>query len=153
MYCSTMRAMRAHFWILLLAVASRVVAAEQTVGPLTLPDAVDYALAHHPRVAVDVAAAEVRKAEVSVGRAAYLPNLDFTAQLEGGSGNVLRGALFPMRGIPNVSGPPAGRGLGDSALGSVLGMSVSWDAVGLVTRMAQVDAALAVEDQAHATIE
>jgi outer membrane protein TolC len=99
---------------------------------------------------VDAAVGELRREQVAVARGGYLPDLNLTAELVAGTGNVLRGSLFPTRGIPAVSGPPTGRGLTDAALGSLVGVSASWDLIGLAQRMAQVDAALAELDQALA---
>jgi len=58
-----------------------------------------------------------------------------------------------MKGIPVVSGPPTGRSFNDASLGSLVGVGVSWDAIGLVQKMAEVDTALADEAQARATVE
>src|SRR5262249_11654072 len=120
---------------------------------LDLEQAVEYAVKHHPALQAQLATDEARLAQVAVGRAGFLPNLDLSLQIEAGSGNVLRGALFPMRDIPNVSGPPTGRGLGDSAFGSVVGVGLGWDAIGLARQMAQVDALLADAAQARATTD
>src|SRR5262249_25168245 len=69
------------------------------------------------------------------------------------TGNVLRGGLYPMRNIPIVSGPPTGRSFSDASLGAVVGAGASWDALGLVQKIAQVDAVLADAAQAHATLD
>jgi outer membrane protein TolC len=134
--------------------ATSVRAAEPAgVGPLDLEQAVEYAVKHHPALQAQLATDEARHAQVAVGRAGYLPNLDLSIQIEAGSGNVLRGALFPMRDIPNVSGPPTGRSLSDAAFGSVIGVGLGWDAIGLVRQMAQVDALLADAAQTRATTD
>src|SRR5512138_4014878 len=112
-------------------------------GALTLPAAVAFALAHHPVLQIQGATADVRRAQVSYARAGYLPDLSISAELERGTGNVLRGSLFAMPNIPPVSGPPTGRGLDRGAWGSAAGIGVSWDALGLVKQMFVVDAALA----------
>jgi len=132
--------------------ATTVHAQERPVGPLTLDQAVDFAIAHHPDLQAEVSAEEVRREQVSVARAGYLPSVDLSLQINAGTGNVLRGGLYSM-GIPVVSGPPTGRSFTDSSLGSLIGVGASWDAIGLVQRMAQVDAALADEAQARATVE
>ena len=121
----------------------------EVVGALKLPHAVAYALHHHPALRVQRAAVETRSAEVDVARAGYLPGLDLSAEILGGTGNVLRGSVFPLKGIPVVSGPPATRDIGNAALGSVLGVSMHWDCLGLIREMAEVDAALAAQSQAR----
>src|SRR6266542_4325127 len=122
-----------------------------SLGALDLDQAVAYAVKHHPTLQVEAATEEMMNAQVAISRTGYLPSLDLSAQVNVGTGNVLRGALFPMREIPSVSGPPTGRGLSDSAWGSAIGAGFSWDAVGLLRQMAQVDAALAEEARARAS--
>lgn len=122
-------------------------------GQLTLDRAVAYALSHHPRVQAQAASAQGSQAQVSVARAGYLPELGVSVQLNVGSGNVLRGPLFPMMNIPAVSGPPTGRSLSDGSLGSVVGLGASWNALGLPAQIAQVDAALANLSQAQAALD
>src|SRR5882762_3414574 len=133
--------------------ATAIHAQERPVGPLTLDQAVDFAIAHHPALQAEASAEDARREQVSVARAAYLPQVDLSLQINAGTGNVLRGALSSMRGIPVVSGPPTGRSFTDASLGSVVGVGVSWDAIGLLQKMAEVDAALADEAQARATVE
>jgi outer membrane protein TolC len=149
------RGVRADLAVMLVGLLSaRATAGEpRAIGPFELEPAVAYAIAHHPALQAQQAGEEARRAQVSVGRAGYLPSLDLSAQINVGTGNVLRGGVFSMREIPNVSGPPTGRDIGDAALGSVIGVGIGWDAIGLVRQMAQVDAALAEASQAHAAVE
>src|SRR6266403_1238930 len=137
----------------LVLCATTVRAQERPVGPLTLDQAVGFAIAHHPALQAEASAEEVRREQVSVARADYLPSVDLSLQINAGTGNVLRGGLYSMKGIPVVSGPPTGRSFNDASLGSLVGVGVSWDAIGLVQKMAEVDAALADEAQARATVE
>src|SRR5882672_7204785 len=106
--------------------ATAIHAQERPVGPLTLVQAVDFAIAHHPALQAEASAAGARREQVSVARAGYLPSVDLSLQINGGTGNVLRGGLYPMKGIPFVSGPPTGRSLTDASAGSVLGVGASW---------------------------
>jgi outer membrane protein TolC len=136
--------------VVLLAAAT---ATAQPAGPLTLDRAVEYALANHPALQAERSIEEARRAQIAVGRAGYLPSVDLSLQLNAGTGNVLRGGLYSTPGMPSVSGPPSARALDDAALGSLVGVGARWDALGLVQKMAQVDAALADAAQAHATVE
>src|SRR6266403_3656043 len=136
-----------------LALFATTVHAQERVGPLTLDQAVGFAIAHHPALQAEASAEEVRREQVSVARAGYLPSVDLALQINAGTGNVLRGGLYSMKGIPVVSGPPTGRSFTDASLGSVVGVGVSWEAIGLLQKMAEVDAALADEAQARATVE
>jgi outer membrane protein TolC len=135
------------------ALLGLVTAARAADRPLKLDEAVAFALSHHPALEAESAVEEARRAQVSVARAGYLPGVDLSVQINGGSGNVLRGGLFPMRNIPTVSGPPTARSFTDAALGTLIGACATWDALGLVDRMAIVDATLADAAQAHATLD
>ncbi|TMB27233.1 MAG: TolC family protein [Deltaproteobacteria bacterium] len=136
-----------------VALLATTVHAQERVGPLMLDQAVGFAIAHHPALQAEASAEEVRREQVSVARADYLPSVDLSLQVNAGTGNVLRGGLYSMKGIPVVSGPPTGRSFNDASLGSLVGVGVSWDAIGLVQKMAEVDAALADEAQARATVQ
>ncbi len=138
--------------VLAFAILVPGLARAQDLGPFDLYDAVAYALAHHPAVQARTAEAAAQKAGVDVARAAYLPQLDASLQVIAGTGNVLRGALFPMADIPSVSGPPLGRGLSDASFGTLAGVGASWNALGLPEQIAQVDAALAGEQEAQAQV-
>jgi outer membrane protein TolC len=136
--------------LVLCPVASVRATEPPSIGPFDLEQAVDYAIAHHPALLAQTATEEARRAQVSVARAGYLPSLDVSAQITAATGNVLRGSIYSMREIPNVSGPPTGRSFRDAALGSAVGVGIGWDLIGLARQMAQVDAALADEAQARA---
>jgi outer membrane protein TolC len=138
--------------MLLVLLSARARAAEPpTIGPLDLEQAVEYAILHHPALLAQTATEEARREQVSVFRASYLPSLDLSAQISAGTGNVLRGSIYSLREIPSVSGPPTGRSFRDAGLGSVVGVGIGWDAIGLARQIAQVDAALADAAQARAT--
>jgi outer membrane protein len=139
--------------VLSLLAATTPRAEERPLGPLGLADAVELALARHPALQADAATEELRRAQVSVARSGYLPSVDLSLQINAGTGNVLRGALYSTPGIPAVSGPPTGRSFDDAALGTLVGVGASWDAIGLVRKMADVDAALAEDAQARAAVD
>jgi outer membrane protein TolC len=139
--------------LVLALVAAAAHAEERPLGPLRLDQAVEFAIAHHPALQAEAAATEVRHAQVAVARTGYLPSVDLSVEINAGTGNVLRGSLYPMHNIPSVSGPPTGRSFTDASLGTIVGVGASWDALGLVQKMAQVDAVLADEAQARATFD
>jgi outer membrane protein TolC len=114
-----------------------------------LAEAVDYALAHNPRVRQVEAARSFAKDRTDVARAGLLPDLSLVAQLNRATGNVVPGSLFYMPGIPNVSGPPRGRSFDSGVWGSSVGASASWDVLLLARQMAVVDTALAEEGRAE----
>jgi outer membrane protein TolC len=141
------------YHVRLLALLLLLHGADADAQPLTIDQAVDFALAHHPALQAETSVEGVKRAQVGVGRAGYLPSVDLSLQMNGGSGNVLRGSLYSMPGIPQVSGPPVGRSFEDAALGTVIGIGARWDALGLVQKMAQVDTLLADAAQAHAAVD
>jgi outer membrane protein TolC len=120
---------------------------------MTLARAVAFAVEHHPSLRAQAGAEDATVAQLDLARAGYLPSLTLSAQLEDGTANVLRGALFPLPGIPAVSGPPTGRTLGDSGYGTLIGAGGSWDVSGILQRMAAVDVALADRQRASASTQ
>lgn len=81
-------------------------AVAQQVTALTLDAAVHFALAHHPTVAAALAGVEQAEADVQLASASRLPALDVQSQVNRATGNVVAGTLFPMAGLPAISGPP-----------------------------------------------
>jgi outer membrane protein TolC len=127
-------------------------AAPQAPTTLSLREAVEYALAHNPRVTGAAAARLAAQGRTDAARAALLPDLSVVAQVNRGTGNVVPGSVFSLRGIPNVSGPPRGRTFDSGVWGSTVGASASWDVLLLQREMAVVDAALAEEGRAEAAM-
>lgn len=119
---------------------------------MTLAEAVEYAVAHNPRVSEAAAARLVAQGRTDAARAGLLPDVSIVAQLNRGTGNVVPGPLFSLPGIPNVSGPPRGRTFDSGVFGSTVGAGASWDILLLERQMATVDAALAEEGRAEASI-
>jgi outer membrane protein TolC len=135
-----------------LAVSASGASAAAPEGPrtLSLGEAVEYALAHNPRVRQVEAGRLVAADRTEAARAELLPDLSIVAQLNRGTGNVVPGPMFSLRGIPNISGPPRGRTFDGGVWGSAVGASASWDVLLLARQMAVVDAALAEEGRAEA---
>src|SRR5437762_1694892 len=74
-----------------LAVAGRAGGQELR---MTLSRAVAFAVEHHPSLHAQLAAEDAVVAQVDLARAGALPTIALSGQLEMGTGNVLRGALF-----------------------------------------------------------
>ena len=111
--------------------------------PLDLESAIAFAVAHHPALDEEAANIRAQADDVEVERARYTPELELFGQLDRGTANAVPGPLFPVPGLPVVSGT-AGRTL-DSSWGSAIGATASWDALGHRTW----DAAIA---RAHAEL-
>lgn len=110
---------------------------------LAIDDAVAYALGHSPRLKEADAGRELAAARTWVARDGLLPDLTVTAQVDRATGNVVPGALFSVRGLPIISGPPRGRTFDSGTFGSAAGVGASWDVFLLVRQMAAIDVALA----------
>jgi outer membrane protein TolC len=117
---------------------------------LQLEHAVAFALAHHPSLRVRSAVEVQAASRTTLLRTGYLPQLEAGLQWNRATGNVLAGSLFPMHGTPMVTGPPMPAQFDGGAFGSQATLSAAWDAMGLVQKMAQVDAALLEQRQAQA---
>jgi outer membrane protein TolC len=132
------------------AVATGASGAAEGQKPITLGEAVEYALAHNPRVRQVESVRLVAQAQTDAARARLLPDLWIVGQVNRATGNVVPGSTFSLRGIPNVSGPPRGRTFDSGVWGSTVGASASWDVLLLERQMAVVDAALAEEGRVEA---
>src|SRR5262249_43444131 len=84
--------------------ASGLASAQTAPSEMTIEQAISFALAHHPSLRARAALDRAAEARTSEARSGLLPDLDVSLQLNRATGNVLQGALFPMRNIPNISG-------------------------------------------------
>ena len=128
--------------------ASAVATAAAPPSPLSLAQAISYALEHRPDIQLSVARASASEAEVGVGRVAYLPGLSLFAQENRATGDVVAGSIFDMPGLPTTSGATARPSFNAGVFGSALGASFDWN-VDLLQRIAAVDALLAASDRAR----
>lgn len=122
----------------------------QEARPVTLEQALEAALRDHPGRARQAAVEDGAEARVELARAGLLPQLEAALQANRATANVVRGATFPMRGLPSISGPIAAPALDAGAFGTVAGLSASWDVLGLLARAALADAALSDRDRERA---
>jgi outer membrane protein TolC len=134
------------------AFAVKTAAATGAARSMSLREAVDYALAHDPRLAEADAVRGITQAKADAARAGMLPEASLDAQLNRATGNVVPGSLFSMRGIPAVSGPPRGRTFDSGVWGTSVGVSASWDVLLLKRQMAVVDTAIAEQGRAEAAM-
>lgn len=118
--------------------------------PLTLPAAVDLALANHPGVREARAGSRAATAEIGAARTAYLPRLDFLWQANRATRNNVFGLLLPQSVIPPISGPVLGTDTLDGVWSSAGGLLLSWEAIDFGRRRAAVDLARAESGVADA---
>ena len=83
-----------------------VTAGLATPAPMTLPEALDYARAHQPRIRAALASVAASKAEARVPRAAWLPQIGATAQLYVATSNNTTASYLgvPEMDIPRIGG-------------------------------------------------
>jgi hypothetical protein len=89
--------------------------------PLTLDQAIDFALANYPAVRASLERAAASREGVSLSRTAYLPRTDLLWQSNRATRNNIFGLLLPQSAVPPISGPvlssTADRGVWESAAG------------------------------------
>ncbi len=116
------------------------------VRTLTLGQAVDYALQHHPSVRAARALQTQADAAVEAGRVGYLPQVDVVGQENRASVNQNPGTWIDIPGFPGVV--PAVEGpmhdsFGLNSWNSGASLFVAEDVAGLLRQMSLVDVALA----------
>lgn len=119
----------------------------------TLQDAVRHALATHPAVAEAQAERSARAADVSAARAARRPRVDLSLQLLRATGNVVPGSLWPMPGLPAISGPPLPSRFDGGAWGTSISAASSVEVVSMVEATRAIEAARSEQIGATAELE
>lgn len=136
-------------------VCSCAVAQEQVrqAEPITLRQAVEYALTHYPAVRAALEKKNAAAARVGLSRTAYLPTANALWQGNRATHNNTFGLLFPQPVIPSISGPVLPDTSSDAAWGSAAGVLVGWEPFDFGYRRAGVNAARADERTASAESE
>jgi outer membrane protein len=143
---------------LAFTIAAAISAAAQTTAavaalpqPLTLEQAMQYALDHYPTIRAALEQVNASAANVAVARAAYLPRLDSVWQSSRATANNIFGQLLPQSVIPGMSGPVLASASTQSVWGSAAGALFSWEALDFGSRHAGVTSAEAALTRARAT--
>lgn len=146
--------MRRSRWAALALVLALGAAPRSAAGAgWTLQDAVRHALATHPAVAEARAERSARAADVSAAKAARRPRVDLSLQLLRATGNVVPGSLWPMPGLPAISGPPLPSRFDGGAWGTAIGAASSVEVVSMVEATRAIDAACSEQVGAAAALE
>jgi outer membrane protein len=122
-------------------------------GPLslTLSQAVDYALTHHPSIRSQRAVEEGSIAGIEQARVGYLPDTEVSQMLDRAAQSHNPPGLFlPMPGFPAFEGPRNSGNFGPSEWNSGTSIYLDENVSGLVRQMSVVDATLAKREQAAA---
>jgi len=150
-------AIGAAIWVLCVVVAafSQPVFAQQPSlsFPITLPEAVHYAVDNYPAVRSSMARISAQESGVDLARTSYLPRLDTSFQINRATRNNVAGLLLPGTNIPAISGPVSDATSASTIWGSAGGLLLSWEAFDFGSRGASVDLARSRVARASATAE
>jgi outer membrane protein len=120
--------------------------------PLTLDQAVDFALANYPAVRASLERAAASGEGVSLSRTAYLPRTDLLWQSNRATRNNIFGLLLPQYVVPPISGPALPGTSDRGAWGSAAGILLSWEPFDFGYRGANVDVAKAAQNRSNAEL-
>jgi len=123
---------------------------EAAKKPLTLEEAVDFALKNYPAVRASLERVKAAQAGVGLARTNYLPRADVVWQTNRATDNNITGLVLPQSIIAPISGPVPLETSNRSAWGSAAGLLFSWEPFDFGYRGAKVGAARAARDQANA---
>lgn len=150
-------AIGAALWVLCVVVAafSQPVFAQQPSlsFPITLPEAVQYAVDNYPAVRASMARISAQESGVDLARTSYLPRLDTSFQINRATRNNVAGLLLPGTNIPAISGPVSDVTSASTIWGSAGGLLLSWEAFDFGSRGASVDLARSLVTRASASAE
>lgn len=120
--------------------------------PLTLDQAVDFALVNYPAVRASLARAAASGEGVSLSRTAYLPRTDLLWQSNRATRNNIFGLLLPQSVVPPISGPVLSTTSDRGVWGSAAGVLLSWEPFDFGYRGATVDVAKAAQNRTTAEL-
>ena len=121
-------------------------------SPLTLDQAVDFALANYPAVRASMERALASKEGINLSRTAYLPRTDLLWQSNRATRNNIFGLLLPQSVVPPISGPVLPGTSDRGVWGSAAGILVSWEPFDFGYRGANVGVAKAAQGRANAEL-
>lgn len=120
--------------------------------PLTIQQAVHYAVVTYPAVRASAARTAAQAANVDLAHTAYLPRVDTSVQVNRATRNNVAGLLLPGTTIPAISGPVV-EGTSSSVWGSGGGVLLSWEAADFGQRGASMDVARSLLRRATAAAD
>ena len=121
-------------------------------APLTLDQAVDFALANYPSVRASMERALASEGAVSLSRTSYLPRTDLLWQSNRGTRNNIFGLYLPQTVVPPISGPVLSSTSDRGVWGSMAGVLLSWEPFDFGYRGATVDVSRAAQGRANAQV-
>ncbi|MBZ5682913.1 MAG: TolC family protein [Acidobacteriia bacterium] len=143
-------------WLGIILLGEAIGSAQSSVkppeNPLTLEQAMDFALANYPAVRASMERALASKEGVSLSRTTYLPRTDLLWQSNRATRNNIFGLLLPQSVVPPISGPVLSGTSDRGVWGSAAGVLLSWEPFDFGYRGANVDVAKATENRANAEL-
>lgn len=119
-------------------------------SPVTLQQAVQYAIDDYPAIRASLARVSAHEAGVDLAQTSYLPRLDSTVQINRATRNNVAGLLLPGTPIPPISGPVSDDSSYSSIWGSAGGLLLSWELFDFGLRGATVELARTQVNRASA---
>jgi outer membrane protein TolC len=136
---------------LLFAAGGAAQGNEGVKKPLTLEDAVNYALQHYPAVRASLEQVNAAEAKVALTRTQYLPQLNGVYAISRATQNQVEGVWLPTPITPTVEGPQ-GPSSSASYWGSQAAALFSWEPLDFGLRSARVGEARAGEEKSRAEL-
>lgn len=137
-------------WFGVVSAAASDAQPQRPPSPVTLPQAVQYAIDNYPAIRASLARVSAQETGVDLAQTSYLPRLDSTLQINRATRNNVAGLLLPGTPIPGISGPVSDGTSSSSIWGSAGGLLLSWEALDFGLRGATVDLASALVTRASA---
>ena len=126
---------------------------DSTLGPLTLNEAIDYAIKNYPSIRSAQSKVSAAKAGIGLAKTAYLPKGDAIYQTNRATRNNITGLLFPQNVVPNISGPVIANPNFGSAWGTATGGLVSWELLDFGLKRSKVNLAKTDVEKAESEAE
>jgi outer membrane protein TolC len=139
--------------LLVLAGAPASAQPQRPPLPLTLQQAVRYAVANYPAIQAATARVAAQEAGVDLARTSSLPRLDSSLQINRATRNNVAGLLLPGTSVPAISGPASDGTSSSSIWDSAGGLLLSWEAFDYGQRGASVDLARVLATRASASAD
>jgi outer membrane protein len=128
------------YFVFALCAAPSEAQPQRPPSPLTLQQAIQYALDNYPAIRASMARVAGQEAGVDLARTSYLPRLDSTILENRATRNNVAGLLLPGSLIPPISGPVSDTS-GASVWGSGGALIFSWEPFDFGLRGATVELA------------
>ncbi|MDR4496040.1 MAG: TolC family protein [Nitrospirales bacterium] len=121
-------------------------------SPLTLAQAIEYALNHYPAVRESLAKQQEAQSGIKLAETNYLPRMEIGIQGTRSTFNNVSGMFFPNSFFQPISGPDLGRNSYSSSWGSAAGILLAWEPFDFGLRSAQMSTAQSLERHSQAFI-